>query len=227
MKILLMIVSVVLVGCTAANQDYYQAIENAAKTQEAILSARYSALAEIAKNGDLEASTAATMAIALTNSNVVQPRYIESPVLKWAQVLVPSFTALGGMWLQADTAKTAAQINRDVQLAGITANQAIQLGQQSMVVGLGEQYNNALSVGVDGVNNSALAGISGMESLSLSNSQTMSQTVGSLSASNNQTIDSVLENLTLTNTTNIESILTSFSDIVRNLPVIEQPVIGF
>jgi len=226
MKILLMTVSLFLVGCTAANQDYYQAIENAAKSQESILSARYAALAEIAKNGDLEASTAATMAIALTNSDVIQPRYIESPVLKWAQVLVPSVTALGGMWLQADTAKSAARINRDIQVAGIMANQGIQLGQQEMILGLGEQYNNAVSLSVDGVNQGAFTGISSAQSIS----DLSAQTIESLFNTNGGTLESVLQNLTTSNTANMESILNSFEQIIQSFPdplVVPQQVGGF
>lgn len=128
----------ILTGCTGSAAQYYEAVQRAAEAQQATYAARYEALADIAaKSGSVEATAAATMAIALSQPQHIQPQYIEHPGLKWAQVLMPSAVALGGMWMQADSAKYIANANRDVSVAQAAANRDIQLGQQQVMQTLG------------------------------------------------------------------------------------------
>lgn len=143
-KIIVVSALVFLTGCASNASRYYDAVQKAAEAQERTYAARYEALTEIArKSGSVEATAAATMAIALSQPQRIQPQYIESSALKWAQILVPSAASFGSMYLQADLAKTTAQINRDVQMTSINANRDIQVNQQGVlqqtVLGVNEQ----------------------------------------------------------------------------------------
>lgn len=91
-------------------------------------------------SGDSGAASAAVMAIALTREDPIVPQFIESDALKWAQVMVPSMTTLGGLWFQTDLAKTQSNNSKDIQLASFESQQAIQLGTQATYVGLAEQW---------------------------------------------------------------------------------------
>ena len=181
-------------GANQARDDYYQSVAATAQAQAAQTEARYRALATVANSGDPGAATAATMAIALTSTQTVSPAYIESEALSWGKVLAMPVATLGGLFIQADVAKTASNNSKDVQLASYASNEAIQLGQQNMVTGLGAQWSA-------GANASATAmaelGVAGFTALNTAGDQTVSVAEAGLNTSETislagfSTVDSV------------------------------------
>ena len=140
LKVVTLLVAVLRVGCATGGTEYYDAMRRAAEAQAAVSEARYDALSKLALSGDSGAASAAVMAIALTRDDTIVPQFIESDALKWAQVMVPSMTTLGGLWFQSDLAKTQSNNSKDIQLASFESQQAIQLGTQATYVGLAEQW---------------------------------------------------------------------------------------
>ena len=140
LKVVALIVTVLTVGCATGGTEYYDAMRRAAEAQAVVQEARYDALSKLALSGDSGAASAAVMAIALTREDPIVPQFIESDALKWAQVMVPSMTTLGGLWFQTDLAKTQSNNSKDIQLASFESQQAIQLGTQATYVGLAEQW---------------------------------------------------------------------------------------
>ena len=159
-------------GCAGnqAARDYYLAIQAAAQENAKSSTARYNALAQLAQSGDPGAATAATMAIALSQDQVIQPQYIESSALKWAGVLAAPVTTLGLGVVQAGVAKNASNNAAQVQMASFASNEAFQLGQQNMVSTLGGQW-------ATGANASSQAlvdlGIAGFGALNTAGDQTV------------------------------------------------------
>ena len=168
---MLALVAISLTGCASAGADYYQAIERAANANAAASAARYEALAKVAQSNDPGAATAAVMAIALSEDTPILPQYVESSALKWASVLVPGATTLGGIWLQTDLAKTQSNNSRDIQMASFDQNTAIQLGQQGMVTDLGTQWAGAATAGGQAA---VTLGLAGFDALNLAGDQTVS-----------------------------------------------------
>jgi hypothetical protein len=124
-------------------------MQAAAQENAKASTARYQALSQLAQSGDPGAATAATMAIALSNDPVIAPQYVESSALKWAQVLAAPVATLGLGVVQAGVAKNASDNAAQIQMASFASNEAIQLGQQNMVTGLGSQWANAAVAGAD------------------------------------------------------------------------------
>ena len=120
----ILFLSAYMVGCASTQTtEYYNAVQNAAIAQAKIMEARYEALGKIAGNGG-EASTAAVMALAMTNQAPIVPQAQKSEALQWAQILAGPVASLGSMWLSNDATKTMARYSRDTQLANISADQA-------------------------------------------------------------------------------------------------------
>lgn len=216
MRSILIGVMVVLSGCTAS-QDYYRAVEEAAKAQERVYSVRYQELAKVAAAGG-EAGVAATMAMALSQPQTIQPQYIESAALKWAQVLVPSATALGGMYMQGEFARDAAKFNRDVQIASINADQAIALGQQDMIIGLNAEAMGSAVTTAQAFSDIAIAGFgalntSAMAGFTAADNATRAGIAGMVSITG--------QHLTATEA-EISDIIQGFRDVLMNLP---EPII--
>jgi hypothetical protein len=165
---------VFVTGCAGnqAARDYYMAVQSSANAKAQADTARYAALAKMAGNGG-EASVAATMAIALTQPTTIQPQYIEGDALKWASVLAAPVTTLGLGIVQAGVSKNASDNAANVQMASFASQEAIQLGQQSMVTGLGSQWATA------GMASADLA-IAGFDALNTAGQQTVDLGVAGL-----------------------------------------------
>lgn len=165
---------VFVTGCAGnqAARDYYMAVQTSANAKAQADTARYAALAKMAGNGG-EASVAATMAIALTQPTTIQPQYIEGDALKWASVLAAPVTTLGLGIVQAGVSKNASDNAANVQMASFASQEAIQLGQQSMVTGLGSQWATA------GMASADLA-IAGFDALNTAGQQTVDLGVAGL-----------------------------------------------
>lgn len=125
MKYLLLVVSLfALGGCASTSTEYYQAVEKAAQANAAASKAKFDALSAIAASGDGQAASAAVMALAMSSTPHIQPVPQQSQAIQWASILATPVTSLGMMWMQADSAKTMAQYNAQVDLARVKATSA-------------------------------------------------------------------------------------------------------
>lgn len=113
-----------LAGCASSSSQYYEAVQKTAEANALAHQAKFDALSKIAASGDGQAASAAVMALALTNTQSIQPIPQQSEALQWASVLATPVTSLGMMWMQADSAKTMARYNSQVDLARISAESA-------------------------------------------------------------------------------------------------------
>ena len=116
----------ILAGCSTSTSQYYEAVQRTAEANALAHQAKFDALSKIAASGDGQAASAAVMALALTNTQSIQPIPQQSEALQWASVLATPVTSLGMMWMQADSAKTMARYNSEVDLARISADAATQ-----------------------------------------------------------------------------------------------------
>lgn len=192
-------------GANQARDDYYQSVAATAQAQAAQTEARYRALATVANSGDPGAATAATMAIALTSTQTVQPAYIESEALSWGKVLAMPVATLGGLFIQADVAKTASNNSKDVQLASYASNEAIQLGQQSMVTGLGAQWAEGAGASATAM---AELGVAGFTALNTAGDQTVTTAVAGMVG---------MENVATTGFATVDSVATTGFTTVENV----------
>lgn len=127
MKALAIVVLAVFVtGCASSSSQYYEAVQKTAEANALAHQAKFDALSKIAASGDGQAASAAVMALALTNTQSIQPIPQQSEALQWASVLAAPVTSLGMMWMQADSAKTMARYNSQVDLARISADASTQ-----------------------------------------------------------------------------------------------------
>ena len=125
MKTLILAVSLLILGgCASSSTQYYEAVQRAAEANAKASQAKFDALATIASAGDGQAASAAVMALALSSTPNVQPVPQQSEAIQWASILATPVTSLGMMWMQADSAKTMAQYNAQVDLARVNANSA-------------------------------------------------------------------------------------------------------
>ena len=125
-KVVISLVTVLMVGCTTTSTEYYEAMRQAAEAQAYVQEQKFKALSQLAQSSDSGAACAAVMAIALTQEQPIVPQFIESDALKWAKVMVPSMTTLGGLWFQTDLAKTQSNNSKDIQLASFESQKEIQ-----------------------------------------------------------------------------------------------------
>ena len=168
-KVVTLLVTVLMVGCTTTSTEYYEAMRQAAEAQAYVQEQKFKALSQLAQSSDSGAASAAVMAIALTQEQPIIPQFIESDALKWAQVMVPSMTTLGGLWFQTDLAKTQSNNSKAIQMASFESQEAIQLGTQATYVGLAGQWANA------GQANSQYLldmGLAGFDALNIAGGQT-------------------------------------------------------
>ena len=111
-----------LTGCASSTSQYYEAVQRAAEANSKAAQAKFDALSAIAASGDGEAASAAVMALALTQTQSITPIPQKSETIQWASILASPVTSLGMMWMQADSAKTMARYNAQVDLASVQAD---------------------------------------------------------------------------------------------------------
>lgn len=163
-KILVVISSLaVLSGCASTTTQYYEAVEAAAQANAAASQAKFDALAAIAASGDGQAASAAVMALAMTQTPVVQPIPQQSQAIQWASILAAPISNLGMMWMQADSTKTMARYSAEVDLARITADATTQQALYGSFVSMGEAASNTdFTPWIDGM---VTLGTTGMDNL--------------------------------------------------------------
>jgi hypothetical protein len=112
----------VITGCASTNELYYESVQKTAEANARAVQAKFDALSKIASSGDGQAASAAVMALALTSTPNAQPIPQKSEAIQWASILASPVTSLGMMWMQADSAKTMAKYNAQVDLAQVQAD---------------------------------------------------------------------------------------------------------
>lgn len=122
MKAALLAVLLFMVGCASTNELYYESVQRTAEANARAVQAKFDALSKIASSGDGQAASAAVMALALTSTPNSQPIPQKSEAIQWASILASPVTSLGMMWMQADSAKTMARYNAQVDLAQVSAD---------------------------------------------------------------------------------------------------------
>lgn len=122
MKAALLAVLLFMIGCASTNELYYESVQKTAEANARAAQAKFDALSKIASSGDGQAASAAVMALALTQTSNVQPIPQKSEAIQWASILASPVTSLGMMWMQADSAKTMARYNAQVDLASVQAD---------------------------------------------------------------------------------------------------------
>jgi len=122
MKAALLAVLLFMVGCASTNELYYESVQKTAEANARAVQAKFDALSKIASSGDGQAASAAVMALALTSTPNSQPIPQKSEAIQWASILASPVTSLGMMWMQADSAKTMARYNAQVDLAQVAAD---------------------------------------------------------------------------------------------------------
>src|SRR6056300_1644406 len=122
MKASLLAVLLFMVGCASTHELYYESVQKTAEANARAVQAKFDALSKIASSGDGQAASAAVMALALTSTPNSQPIPQKSEAIQWASILASPVTSLGMMWMQADSAKTMARYNAQVDLASVAAD---------------------------------------------------------------------------------------------------------
>jgi len=121
-RIAAILCALALTGCATSE---YAAYVEAHKAQAASNTARYQALADIAKQGDTAAKVAAVMSLQMgagqAQSNIATPVSTGDRLLQWTSVLLPSVTQIYGVGKQASVGITQSNNARDL---GISTNNA-------------------------------------------------------------------------------------------------------
>ena len=154
---------IAVAGCANnAQQDYYLAMSQAAQANAATQQMRFAALTAMAQNGDAASKTAAVMAIALTDNDIVAPRYIESDALKWASVLAPVASTLTLGLVQADVSKNSSNNSKDIAINAQNNNTIAELGSQQLVGGIVNSGNVSRAAGYVALTDVAITSIDTM-----------------------------------------------------------------
>ena len=170
MKAVLLCVLLIMGGCASSNSLYYEAVQKTAEANAKAAQAKFDALSQIASSGDGQAASAAVMALALTQTSSVQPIPQKSEAIQWASILASSVTSLGMMWMQADSAKTMARYNAQVDLASVQADAQTQQALYGSFTdissaGLAAVGNVDYTPFIDGMVNLGTAGLDSSENI--------------------------------------------------------------
>lgn len=181
-------------GC-ATNTDYKMYAETQAKIAQAnavAQTARYNALAEIAKSGDNAAKVAAVLSIQLGTAsgtaqqpqqNIAAPEDLNQKMLRWAGVLLPTVTQGLGIAAQLHAANVQKQIavtqsNNAAATAQSTNNTFAAMSNNmatsntniakagfDAVGAAGTALTNVATAGLTATQNTATAGFTGIQSV--------------------------------------------------------------
>lgn len=165
MKLIAIILTALsLTGCATGQ---YQAYADAHKAQAAAQTARYQALADIAKQGDTTAKVAAVMSLQMggsqQQSHIAAPKTVGEQILQWTGLLLPSLTNIYGInkqtslgMRQSDNA-TALGISTNAAFVGMASH--IQAPAANMTLsGTGVLGSGSYSIGANSGSNSGNSG---------------------------------------------------------------------
>ena len=167
--------AVLLTGC-AANKEYILYAETQQKIAQANAqahamaeSARYAALAEIAKNGDPASRVAAAMSLSFAGNNnnggnralqtpqVNPPRNWQDTALQWTSVLLPAVTQMYGI-----------AANRDVAITQSNNMAAVSQSTNNTMLGMANAHNATATAGFNANAATASSGFSAVQNTSAS-----------------------------------------------------------
>ena len=164
-RVALILCALSLTGC-ATNQ--YQAYADAHKAQAAAQTARYQALADIAKMGDTTAKVAAVMSLqmgsAQQGTQINAPKNWADYALQWTGLLLPTFgqvysvnkqTSLG--MRQSDNA-TAVAVSTNSAFVGIASRIQAPAANVTTIGGNGVIGSGSYSIGANSGQNSGNSG---------------------------------------------------------------------
>jgi hypothetical protein len=165
MRILAIICTLSLTGCATAE---YQAYADAHKAQAAAQTARYQALAEIAKQGDTTAKVAAVMSLQMgagqQNTQINAPKNWADYAMQWTGLLLPTVgqiytinkqTSLG--MRQSDNA-TAVAVSTNSAFVGIAGKIQAPAANVTTIGGNGVIGAGSYSIGANSGSNSGNTG---------------------------------------------------------------------
>jgi PBP1b-binding outer membrane lipoprotein LpoB len=162
--IALIFTALALTGCATKE---YQAYADAHKAQAAAQTARFQALADIAKQGDTTAKVAAVMSLQMGNgqqsAQIAAPKSWADYAMQWTGLLLPSLTNIYGInkqtslgMRQSDNA-TALGISTNAAFVGIASQ--IQAPAANMTIsGTGVIGAGSYSIGANSGSNSGNSG---------------------------------------------------------------------
>jgi hypothetical protein len=167
MKLLaLAVCAVALTGC--ATNSEYAAYADAHKAQAAAQTARYQALADIAKQGDTTAKVAAVMSLQMgggqQNTHIAAPKSWADYAMQWTGLLLPTIgqvytinkqTSLG--MRQSDNA-TALGISTNAAFVGIASQIQAPAANVTTIGGNGVIGSGSYSIGANSGSNSGNSG---------------------------------------------------------------------
>lgn len=189
MKILALVLSVFLVGCQTAGQEYYQAVERVAIAQAEAQQAKSEALSKIAASGDSSAAGSAVMALALMQSPNMNVIPQQSAALEWSKAVLPVVGSLGAMWISSDAQKTTARHAMTSNLARIE-----QEGNKTTALYelLGNNNDNMLNLGLGSYE---AINVAGQQSVDLGLGLGLASINGSTGGGDNSAVLDALSNL--------------------------------
>lgn len=162
--IAILLVALSLTGCATAE---YQAYADAHKSQAAAQTARYQALADIARQGDTTAKVAAVMSLQLggagAQAHIAQPKSWVDHALQWTATLLPTIGQVYTVGRQTDLGMrqsdnaTALGISTNAAFVGIAGK--IQAPAANMTInGTGVLGSGSYSIGPNSGTNSGNSG---------------------------------------------------------------------
>jgi hypothetical protein len=166
MRLIAILAALSLTGCATAE---YQAYADAHKAQAAAQTARYQALAEIAKQGDTTAKVAAVMSLQMgggqQNTQINAPKSWADYALQWTGLLLPTVgqiytinkqTTLG--MRQSDNA-TAVAVSTNNAFVGIAGKIQAPAANVTTIGGNGVIGAGSYSIGANSGSNSGNSGL--------------------------------------------------------------------
>jgi len=165
MRLIAILCALSLTGCATAE---YQAYADAHKAQAAAQTARYQALAEIAKQGDTTAKVAAVMSLQMgggqQNTQINAPKNWADYAMQWTGLLLPTVgqiytinkqTTLG--MRQSDNA-TAVAVSTNNAFVGIAGKIQAPAANVTTIGGNGVIGSGSYSIGANSGSNSGNSG---------------------------------------------------------------------
>ena len=165
MRLIAILCAVSLTGCATAE---YQAYADAHKAQAAAQTARYQALADIAKQGDTTAKVAAVMSLQMggvqQNTQINAPKSWADYAMQWTGLLLPTVgqiytinkqTTLG--MRQSDNA-TAVAVSTNNAFVGIAGKIQAPAANVTTIGGNGVIGSGSYSIGANSGSNSGNSG---------------------------------------------------------------------
>jgi hypothetical protein len=165
MRLIAILCALSLTGCATAE---YQAYADAHKAQAAAQTARYQALAEIAKQGDTTAKVAAVMSLQMgggqQNAQINAPKNWADYAMQWTGLLLPTVgqiytinkqTTLG--MRQSDNA-TAVAVSTNSAFVGIAGKIQAPAANVTTIGGNGVIGSGSYSIGANSGSNSGNSG---------------------------------------------------------------------